>query len=229
MIGTSAPSTSTIALSTPRPCNAASTCSVVDTAGPLRSPSTVANSVAVTAAVIGLEFAILAIRCGGAQKKNASVGFGGMNCQGNGRTGMDADPRHGRLISQGCLPAGVYAPDHALVPHPRATLCTHNNGRPRRPEGSNGRIADTREGHRTRQKLAPRHNPTDASNINGEAVRDQLTVSYQVLPRSGRSLGGTMAQYPLRLQICRSAAAPSNLNANTIADTRRPSQRAVAI
>src|SRR5262249_43072455 len=48
MIGISGPSTSMTALSTPRPCNAARTCSVVDMAGPSLSPRTVANSVAVT-------------------------------------------------------------------------------------------------------------------------------------------------------------------------------------
>ena len=142
-----------------------------------------------------------------------------MNCQGNGRTGMDADPGHGRLISQGCLPAGVNAPDHALVPHPRATLrthitgCTQNNDRPRRREGNDGRIADSREAHRTHRKFVPRHNPTDASNINGEAVCDQLTVSYQLLPRSGRSLGSKVAQYRLRVQGCRKSSSAAGLPA----------------
>ena len=132
---------------------------------------------------------------------------------------MDADPGHGRLISQGCLPAGVNAPDHALIPHPRATLrthitgCTRNNGRPRRREGNDGRIADSREAHRTHRKFVPRHNPTDASNINGEAVCDQLTVSYQLLPRSGRSLGSKVAQYRLRVQGCRRSSSASGLPA----------------
>jgi hypothetical protein len=142
-----------------------------------------------------------------------------MNCQGNGRTGMDADPGHGRLISQGCLPAGVNAPDHALVPHPRATLrthmtgCTQNNGRPRRREGNDVRISDPREAHRTHRKFVPRHNPTDLSNINGEAVWDQLTVSYQLLPRSGRSLGGKVAQYRLWVQDCHKFSSAAALHA----------------
>ena len=49
MIGTSGPSTSMVALSTPMPRSAASTCSAVETSGPSASPSTVANSVAITA------------------------------------------------------------------------------------------------------------------------------------------------------------------------------------
>src|SRR5512132_2212789 len=49
MMGASGPSISTTALSTPRPASAARTCSAVDTSGPDSSPSTVANSVAVTA------------------------------------------------------------------------------------------------------------------------------------------------------------------------------------
>ena len=59
MIGTSGPSISTTALSTPRPRSAASTCSAVETqrAGS-SSPSTVANSVAVTAAHVGADFAL---------------------------------------------------------------------------------------------------------------------------------------------------------------------------
>src|SRR5260370_9872466 len=48
MIGTSGPSTSMVALSTPMPRSAASTCSAVDTSGPSRSPRTVANSVEIT-------------------------------------------------------------------------------------------------------------------------------------------------------------------------------------
>ena len=49
MIGTSGPSISISALSTPRPDSAARTCSAVEHSGPSASPSTVANSVAVTA------------------------------------------------------------------------------------------------------------------------------------------------------------------------------------
>ena len=49
MIGTSGPSISTTTLSTLSPRNAASRCSAVEQSGPLASPSTVANSVAVTA------------------------------------------------------------------------------------------------------------------------------------------------------------------------------------
>jgi hypothetical protein len=49
MIGTSGPSISIKALSTPRPERAASTCSAVEHSGPWASPNTVANSVAVTA------------------------------------------------------------------------------------------------------------------------------------------------------------------------------------
>src|SRR6185312_14569664 len=49
MIGTSGPSISMMALSTPRPRSAASRCSAVEQSGPLASPRTVANSVAVTA------------------------------------------------------------------------------------------------------------------------------------------------------------------------------------
>src|SRR6201992_2773351 len=48
MMGTSGPSTSIVALSTPIPRSAARTCSAVETSGPLRSPRTVANSVAIT-------------------------------------------------------------------------------------------------------------------------------------------------------------------------------------
>ena len=49
MIGTSGPSISTTTLSTPSPRSAASRCSAVEQSGPVASPSTVANSVAVTA------------------------------------------------------------------------------------------------------------------------------------------------------------------------------------
>ena len=49
MIGTSGPSISTTTLSTLSPRSAASRCSAVEHSGPLASPSTVANSVAVTA------------------------------------------------------------------------------------------------------------------------------------------------------------------------------------
>src|SRR5689334_3971293 len=48
MIGASGPSISMVALSTPMPRSAASTCSTVDTSGPSASPSTVWNSVAIT-------------------------------------------------------------------------------------------------------------------------------------------------------------------------------------
>src|SRR5258708_1740291 len=48
MIGTSGPSISMTALSTPSPDSAASTCSAVEHNGPSVSPSTVANSVAVS-------------------------------------------------------------------------------------------------------------------------------------------------------------------------------------
>ena len=63
------------------------------------------------------------------------------------------------------------------------------------------------------RKFVPRHNPTDASNINGEAVCDQLTVSYRLLPRSGRSLGGKCAQYRLRVQGCRKCSSAAGLPA----------------
>ena len=52
MIGTSGPSISMVALSTPMPRSAASTCSAVETSGPLRSPRTVAKSVAITCSAV---------------------------------------------------------------------------------------------------------------------------------------------------------------------------------
>ncbi len=116
MIGTSGPSTSTTTLSTPRPNSAASTCSVVDTAGPWRSPSTVANSVAVTERKFAHKFAIFLASYSGPPKHHAGVGFGRMKCDGYGGAGMHAYPGNGHLLTQGRLPPGLHAPRHALIP-----------------------------------------------------------------------------------------------------------------
>ena len=75
-------------------------------AGPLRSPSTVANSVAVTRAEIGGDLAIALAAKAAAQENDAGIGFGRMQRQGDGRTGVDANTGDSRVTTQRRLTAG---------------------------------------------------------------------------------------------------------------------------
>ena len=85
-------------------------------------------------AVIGAEFAIGLSACAAAQKYDAGIGFGRMQCEIGGCAGMNADTGYGDMISQRRLPAGLRAPRHGSVPHLTAKLrgqnCPDNCGHP---------------------------------------------------------------------------------------------------
>jgi hypothetical protein len=61
---------------------------------------------------IGADLALVAALHAGADKNNAGIRLGGMQCQGNGKTGMDADSADGDLIPKRGLPTGF----HSSVP-----------------------------------------------------------------------------------------------------------------
>ena len=103
MIGTSGPSISTSTLSTPRPRKAASRCSAVEQSGPEASPSTVANSVAVTARTSARISRSTAPLPATRWKTNAGVVVGGIERQGNRAARMHADAGNGNLFAQRCL------------------------------------------------------------------------------------------------------------------------------
>ena len=83
--------------------SAARTCSAVEHSGPFASPSTVANSVAVTART-SARTSRSHRRCIGALKNNAGIGIGRMQGQCDRRAGMNADAGNRNLIAQRGLP-----------------------------------------------------------------------------------------------------------------------------
>ena len=129
-------------------------------------------------AVMGAQFAVGLAVDSAAQKYDAGIGFGRMQCKGGGRAGMNADAGDGHMILQRRLPAGGYAPHHAFVPHLTAKLREritsrtdgHPNVRGTQFASTKGtgrhRPPDTRSPNTsplTRQTLpAQRHRPTHA-------------------------------------------------------------------
>ena len=99
MIGTSGPSISTTALSTSSPRSAASRCSAVEHSGPLASPRTVANSVAVTARTSARISRSIEPSAAHALENDAGIVVGRIQGERDGQTGMDADAGDGNLVA----------------------------------------------------------------------------------------------------------------------------------
>ena len=117
MIGTSAPSISTRTLSTPRPRNAASRCSAVEHSGPDGIAEHGGEFGGGDGAHVGPDFAFGTIGGRGAQKGDAAVGISGMQREGRGKSGMNADAEHGDVVAQRRLLGALHHP----LPHcPRA-------------------------------------------------------------------------------------------------------------
>src|SRR5882757_6149372 len=155
MIGTSGPSTSIVALSTPMPRSAASTCSAVETSGPSRSPNTVANSVAMTDSAVAETSRSRPSRPVRTKIKPAST---------------DAGPRVRLTGKPECTPTPV------TVACDRSVVCRLNFIRKPPttdlPKDQNDPIA------RADSSLGPQ---VEADHIHGLKER-QLTLFYQLLP-----------------------------------------------
>src|SRR5262249_32625960 len=127
MIGASGPSISTKALSTPSPDSAANTCSAVDTSGPDASPSTVANSVAVTAFIS----AQISQSCRPSMRvrmnRRPLPASAGCNVRGTGKPELAPTPGKAvRSRSVGCLATFILPVPHSRPAYVESTLaiCT---------------------------------------------------------------------------------------------------------
>ena len=112
---------------------------------------------------------------------------------------MDADADDRDMILQRCLPAGLHAPHHAIVPHLTAKLRENRElmATPPREEciGLHMGVADTRI-------RTPKTAPSNCGNLTGAVASGQFTVSYRVLPFSRRTVVGSPPQKETaRIQI----------------------------
>lgn len=105
---------------------------------------------------------------------------------------MNADAGDGYMILQRRLPAGRHAPRHAFAPHLTATLREQNTSRTRPPRRE-GRVQITNLGRAAlAHRLESPEHPPRRPNPNAAAPRGQFTVSYRVLPFSGRTAVRTL-------------------------------------
>ena len=180
MIGTSGPSISMMALSTPSPCSAASTCSAVEHSGPSASPSTVANSVAVTARTSARTSRSGPAVVAEAHEDDAGVRLGGKHSQGGWRAGMDADAADG---GRGCEAWSAYRLSSVAL-----TDCTHDARCPL--EAQIPDFAGKRRKANLRQRAGPPPSPSKIpfcyEHFRRRQNHRQLTLSYQVLPSNRR-------------------------------------------
>src|ERR1700734_3487673 len=106
---------------------------------------------------------------------------------------MDANAGDRDMVFQRRLPAGEYAPHHALVP-------TYGQTTRRNTSRTDGHLK--REGNAFLQTgladAGARYSipqlPLERANLTGVVGCGQLTLSYRLLPFSGRSLVGSMPQ-----------------------------------
>ena len=197
MIGASGPSISTARYRWPDRAERARTCSAVDISGPVSSPRTVANSVAVTASMSAAISRSRRPLSMGTDKTQTGIGVRRVQCQRHRQAGMDADTDNAvRSRSVVCLQPTFILPSHTSLP----AWADQRHGSSHWQRGRFAAIGEAEHfAGKVSATLSPDKNPFPR-NISWCSAEVQLTLFYGLLPSCGRN----RAKLTVAKRACRS-------------------------